>query len=110
LCRNNAPLFSFHILFILINLSLIASRLVEFSHARNIDGSRNWAIMVARAAGQDSFKGTFAAIFLRMIFSFMSSSQVILSEGFLNLIFLSHASNIDGSRNWAIMVARAAGV
>jgi hypothetical protein len=57
-CRNNAPLFSFHILFILINLSLIASRLVEFSHARNIDGSRNWAIMVARAAGHTSFKGT----------------------------------------------------
>ncbi len=105
MCRNNAPLFSFHILFILINLSLIASRLVEFSHARNIDGSRNWAIMVARAAGRYSFKETFAARFLQLV----CSSQVILSESFLNLTFLSHARNIDGSRNWAIMVARAAG-
>jgi hypothetical protein len=46
-----------------------------------------------------------AARFVQLV----CSSQVILSEGFLNLIFLSHACNIDGSRNWAIMVARAAG-
>ena len=50
--RNNAPLFAFHIIFILINLSLIASRLVEYSTAKNIDGSMNVSIMVARAAGQ----------------------------------------------------------
>ncbi len=78
--------------------------LIFLSHARNIDVSRNWAIMVARAAGHNSFKGTFAARFLQLVCSLMSSSQVILSEGVLNLSFLSH-----GSRNWAIMVARAAG-
>jgi hypothetical protein len=85
---------------------ILSEGFLNLSHARNFDGSRNWAIMVARAAGHNSFKGTFAERFLQLV----CSSQVILSEGFLILIFLSHARNIDGSRNWAIMVARAAGV
>ena len=36
----------------MINLSLIVSRLVGFRQTVNVDGSRNWAIMIARAAGQ----------------------------------------------------------
>jgi hypothetical protein len=47
-------LFAFHIIFILINLSLIVSRLVEYSKVRNIDGTTNWAIMIARAGGENS--------------------------------------------------------
>ncbi|XP_023338172.1 NADPH oxidase 5 [Eurytemora carolleeae] len=50
--RNNAPLFAFYIIFFLVNLGLIISRLVGYRHTKNLDGSRNWALMVARAAGQ----------------------------------------------------------
>ena len=50
--RNNAQFIIFHILFFVINLSLIVSRLVGFRHSVNVDGSRNWAIMIARAGGQ----------------------------------------------------------
>ena len=50
--RNNAQFIIFHILFFVINLSLIVSRLVEFRHSVNVDGSRNWAVMIARAGGQ----------------------------------------------------------
>ena len=50
--RNNAQFIIFHILFFVINLSLIVSRLVGFRQTVNVDGSRNWAIMIARAAGQ----------------------------------------------------------
>jgi len=50
--RNNAQLIFFHIFFWTINLSLIVSRLVEYRNAINVDGSRNWSIMIARASGQ----------------------------------------------------------
>ena len=50
--RNNAQFIIFHILFFVINLSLIVSRLVGFRQTVNVDGSRNWAIMIARAGGQ----------------------------------------------------------
>ena len=50
--RNNAQLIFFHILFFAINLGLIISRLVGFRNTLNVDGSRNWSIMIARAAGQ----------------------------------------------------------
>ena len=50
--RNNAQFISFHILFFVINLSLFVSRLVEFRDAVNVDGSRAWSLMFARAAGQ----------------------------------------------------------
>ena len=50
--RNNAQLIFFHILFFAINLGLIVSRLVEYRNSSNVDGSRNWSIMIARAAGQ----------------------------------------------------------
>ena len=53
--RNNAQLIFFHILFFIINLSLIVSRLVEYRNTINVDGSRNWSIMIARASGQPIF-------------------------------------------------------
>ena len=42
----------FHFLFMLVNLGLIVGRLIAYRHAVNVDGSTNWAIMVARAAGE----------------------------------------------------------
>ena len=50
--RNNIQFISFHILFFVINLSLFVSRLVEYRHALNVDFSRGWSIMLARACGQ----------------------------------------------------------
>jgi len=50
--RNNAQFLCFHLIFAIINLGLFASRLVEYRHFLNIDNSRNWSIMLARAAGQ----------------------------------------------------------
>ena len=50
--RNNAQFILFHILFWLFNLSLFVSRLVEYSGTVNVDGSRNWSLMLARGAGQ----------------------------------------------------------
>lgn len=50
--RNNAQFLCFHLIFAIINLGLFASRLVEYRHFLNVDRSRNWSIMLARAGGQ----------------------------------------------------------
>ena len=53
--RNNAQLIVFYVFFTIINLGLITSRLWEYRHWKNIDGSRNWYIMIARAGGNSKY-------------------------------------------------------
>ena len=50
--RNHAPLILFSVLFVLVNVGLIVSRVFGFFHMKNIDDTRNWALIIARVAGR----------------------------------------------------------
>ena len=51
--RNNFQFLSFTLVFALIQVVLVGTRLSEYWEFKNADGSRNWAIIIARAFGEE---------------------------------------------------------
>ena len=96
--RNNAQFLSFTALLTLVNVGLIVGRLYEYSGFKNSDGSVNWCIMIARAAGQ-WYSDEIPTLYVRGILCsmFLASLLIIVLTECLNLglnyMYLGHMFN-----------------